>query len=245
LDFRIYRGIRTSSSESYLFFEGEGVSRLGQLDLHYLDAIHGVLILERELSSEELDFFIMRIESEIIGEICPREDFILNIYSGEYMGVHNDEERYVRDRNEPVTTKDLEGITSTLKTVVGNTHNLRGKLSEHIAIEFLETLGYEAKKGTSDMDHSKVDVIATKCNETMFVQVKSGQIGNKQITETVKHISKLDSQGTKSIAIIAKEFSATSEILRENLRTEYGINIHFYHSYQVLKALPQYRQAFS
>jgi Holliday junction resolvase-like predicted endonuclease len=239
LDFKINRGIRTSSSESYLFFEGEGVSRLGQLDLHFLDAIHGVLILERELSSEELDFFIMRIESELIEGIYSREDFILQIYSGEYMGMYNDEHAYVPD----TTKKALEGITSTLKTVVGNMHNLRGKLSEVIAIEFLETLGYEAKKGTPDMDHSKVDVIATKGNETRFVQVKSGQIGDKQITDTVKHINKLNSQGTKSIAIIAKEFSAQSEILRENLQIEYGINIHFYHSYQVFRALPQYKQA--
>lgn len=241
MDFEIRRYLRTSSSESYLFFEGE--NRLGMLDLHFLNFVSGTLIIERELSDEELEFFIKRIDSEIIEGVAPREDFILSVYSGKEIGFYSDNVSSEDRMYGPARIKDLDDISSILRTVIGNRHNLRGKLTEFVAVEFLNKMGYEASKASSEMDHNKVDIIATKENETKFVQVKAGQIGDKKIKELVKYISGIEVQGKKSIAIIAGEFSASAELIREELQESYSINIQFYHGYQVLKSLPEYKQA--
>jgi HJR/Mrr/RecB family endonuclease len=121
----------------------------------------------------------------------------------------------------------------------------KGKLTEFVAVQFLTSLGYKAERGSIMLDQQKIDVVAKKEGETIYAQVKSGQISNKEIEKIVKSVHQIDSDENKSVAIIANEFSKNAETIRDSLHKKYDISIYFYHGYQVIKALPEYKQALS
>jgi len=91
----------------------------------------------------------------------------------------------------------------------------------------------------------KVDVIASRDNEVTYVQVKTGRISEKEIRTIIENVSilKQDPGTDKAVAIIAREFPIISEIIRRDLHKEFGIPVLYFHSYQVLNRLPEYKQA--
>ncbi len=83
--YRLSRLLRTTSSEVYLIWAGE--RRIGQVDLHYADAIvHADLILETDLGEEEEKALCAQIDEDIVTSYLPdfeREEFVITIFRGE------------------------------------------------------------------------------------------------------------------------------------------------------------------
>jgi hypothetical protein len=89
-DLRYDRVCRTPHSEAFLLSEGE--TPLGRVDLHYgTSVVHGVLVVERDLSDEEMHGLAHRIDDDLVWTADqPREDFLLTIYRGTEAGVISD-----------------------------------------------------------------------------------------------------------------------------------------------------------
>lgn len=83
--YRLTRLVRSTSSEIYLVWRDE--QRIGQLDLHYADAvIHASLILEVDLSDEHAQDLYAQVDEDIVSSYAPsfdREDFIITVFRGE------------------------------------------------------------------------------------------------------------------------------------------------------------------
>jgi hypothetical protein len=91
-DLRYDRVCRTAQSEAYLLSEGE--KPLGRVDLHFgSSVVHGVLIVERDLSGEDLHGLVQRIDDDLVWTADqPREDFLVTVYRGTETGVISDRE---------------------------------------------------------------------------------------------------------------------------------------------------------
>ena len=89
-DLRYDRVCRTSYSEAYLLSEGE--SPFGRVDLHFgTSVVHAVLIVERDLSDEDLHGLVQRIDDDLVWTADrPREDFLVTVYRGTERGVISD-----------------------------------------------------------------------------------------------------------------------------------------------------------
>ena len=70
----------------------EGESPLGRIDLHFgASVVHGVLIVERDLSDEDLHALVQRIDEDLVWTADrPRDDFVVTVYQGSERGVISD-----------------------------------------------------------------------------------------------------------------------------------------------------------
>jgi hypothetical protein len=91
-DLKYDRLCRTAHSEAYLLSEGD--APFGRVDLHFgSSVVHGVLIVERELSDEDLHGLVQRIDDDLVWSADqPREDFLVTVYRGTEVGVISDRE---------------------------------------------------------------------------------------------------------------------------------------------------------
>jgi hypothetical protein len=91
-DLRYDRVCRTPQSEAYLLSEGE--EPFGRVDLHFgTRVVHGVLIVERSLSDEDLHDLRQRIDDDLVWTADrPRDDFLVTVYQGTERGVISDGE---------------------------------------------------------------------------------------------------------------------------------------------------------
>jgi hypothetical protein len=89
-ELRYDRVCRTPQSEAYLLSEGD--SAFGRVDLHFgASVVHAVLIVERELSDEDLHGLVQRIDDDLVWTADrPREDFLVTVYQGTERGVISD-----------------------------------------------------------------------------------------------------------------------------------------------------------
>jgi len=243
MNFELRRAVRTPHSESYVIFNEVG--RVGSLDIHILKCVYGNLIIEQDLKDQELEHLIRKIDEDIIQGIEPREDFIFTVFSGKEVGFYSDIITPEQRAYEPAKAKDIEKVSQIISQAIGKGQAAKGKLNEFVAIKFFKSLGYEAQRASQELDHLKVDVIASKDNEVTYVQVKTGQISEQEIRTIVQNVSvlKQDPDTEKAVAIIAREFPIISEIARRDLYKEFGIPVLYFHSYQVLNRLPEYKQA--
>ena len=95
-DIRFERHFRTPYSESYYIMQGVGLqtnNRLGTVDIHFTTtAVHGTLILERELEEIELTKLIEQIDEDLVlSADMPRDDFLVSVYVGKDVGFYSDE----------------------------------------------------------------------------------------------------------------------------------------------------------
>lgn len=95
-DIRFERHFRTPYSESYYIMQGSGLqsnSRLGTIDIHFTTtAVHGTLILERELEEADLSKLIEQIDEDLVlSADMPRDDFLVSVYIGKDVGFYSDE----------------------------------------------------------------------------------------------------------------------------------------------------------
>lgn len=74
-------------------------NRLGTVDIHFTTtAVHGTLILERELEETELTKLIEQIDEDLVlSADMPRDDFLVSVYVGRDVGFYSDE--YFADEN--------------------------------------------------------------------------------------------------------------------------------------------------
>ncbi len=68
-------------------------NRLGTVDIHFTSsAVHGTLILERELEEADLTKLIEQIDEDLVlSADMPREDFLVSVYVGKDVGFYSDE----------------------------------------------------------------------------------------------------------------------------------------------------------
>lgn len=95
-DIRFERHFRTSSSEGYYIMEGsspQSSNRLGTVDIHFTaTAVHGTLILERELEEADVAKLIEQIDEDLVlSADVPRDDFLVSVYVGKDVGFYSDE----------------------------------------------------------------------------------------------------------------------------------------------------------
>ena len=95
-DIRFERHFRTPYSEGYYIMQGNSLqsnNRLGTVDIHFTTAaVHGTLILERELEEADLTKLIEQIDEDLVlSADMPREDFLVSVYVGKDVGFYSDE----------------------------------------------------------------------------------------------------------------------------------------------------------
>lgn len=90
-DIRFERHFRTPYSEGYYIMQSG--SRLGIVDIHFTTiAVHGTLVLERELDEADLAKLIEQIDEDLVlSADMPREDFQVNVYVGKDVGFFSDD----------------------------------------------------------------------------------------------------------------------------------------------------------
>ena len=89
-DVRFDRQFRTPSSEGYHLMLG--AARLGTADLHFTaSTVHCTLVIERDLSREDLAKLIEQIDEDLVlSADTPRDDFLVSVYRGAEAGFFND-----------------------------------------------------------------------------------------------------------------------------------------------------------
>jgi hypothetical protein len=89
---RYDRVCRTGDSEAYLLSDGD--APFGRVDLHFgASIVHGLLIVERQLSDEDLHGLVQRIDDDLVWTADrSREDFVVTVYQGSERGVISDSE---------------------------------------------------------------------------------------------------------------------------------------------------------
>jgi hypothetical protein len=87
---RYDRVCRTPQSEAYLLSEGD--APFGRIDLHFgTSVVHGVLVIERDFSDEDLHGLVQRIDDDLVWTADrPRDDFLVTVYHGTERGVISD-----------------------------------------------------------------------------------------------------------------------------------------------------------
>jgi hypothetical protein len=95
-DIHFERHFRTPYSEGYYIMQGSSLqnnTRIGTVDIHFTTtAIHGTLILERELEEAELTKLIEQIDEDLVlSADMPRDDFLVSVYVGRDVGFYSDE----------------------------------------------------------------------------------------------------------------------------------------------------------
>lgn len=94
-DIHFERHFRTPHSEGYYIMQGNSLqnNRLGTVDIHFTTtAVHGTLILERELEEAELTKLIEQIDEDLVlSADMPRDDFLVSVYVGKDVGFYSDE----------------------------------------------------------------------------------------------------------------------------------------------------------
>jgi hypothetical protein len=95
-DIHFERHFRTPYSEGYYIMQGNNLqsnNRLGTVDIHFTTtAVHGTLILERELEEADLTKLIEQIDEDLVlSADMPRDDFLVSVYVGKDVGFYSDE----------------------------------------------------------------------------------------------------------------------------------------------------------
>ena len=95
-DIHFERHFRTPYSEGYYIMQGTSLqsnNRLGTIDIHFTTtAVHGTLILERELEEADLTKLIEQIDEDLVlSADMPRDDFLVSVYVGRDVGFYSDE----------------------------------------------------------------------------------------------------------------------------------------------------------
>jgi len=71
----------------------QNTTRLGTIDIHFTTtAVHGTLILERELEETEVAKLIEQIDEDLVlSADMPRDDFLVSVYVGKDVGFYSDD----------------------------------------------------------------------------------------------------------------------------------------------------------
>jgi len=99
--YRLTRIVRTLTSEVHLAWDGD--VRVAQIDIHYgPDVIHATMILERDMTREEIDGLIEQVDRDVVASYLQdyeRENLLVNVFRGEEVLATSDED--LQDEDEP------------------------------------------------------------------------------------------------------------------------------------------------
>jgi hypothetical protein len=246
--FSFTRLVRTSSSENHVIRrpsdDPEADDNIGSIDLHFEGAlVHGTLVLEQPLDEAELESLIDQMTDQLVP--TQRDDFIFTAYSGTEIGYYSDSVSEEDRAYYSATKGDVEDIRRSLAKVLGSHQNARGKVAEHAAVAYFQSIGYRAERAGTELDALKIDVVASSDTEVVYVQSKLGAIAASEMRKVVLSVSALPSVEGKQnvVAIVARTFPRDSEYERRKLEQEFGLPVMCVQSYQLAAASPEYRHA--
>jgi len=102
LGIALVRVARTEASEIYIIWQED--VRLGQIDLHFgFELIHGTLVIERDLSTGEIEALVDQIDLDVVSSHLPqfaREDFIVTVFRGQEIDSFSDGEPEVDEEED-------------------------------------------------------------------------------------------------------------------------------------------------
>ena len=72
-----------------------GTTRIGTVDLHFTSTnVHCTLVMEREISAEDLAKLIEQIDEDLVlSADTARDDFLVSVFQGREVGFYNDDFR--------------------------------------------------------------------------------------------------------------------------------------------------------
>lgn len=113
-DIHFERHFRTPYSEGYYIMQGSNLqsnNRLGTVDIHFTTtAVHGTLILERELEEADLTKLIEQIDEDLVlSADMPRDDFLVSVYVGKDVGFYSDE-YFAEENSEALDLDEGDGL---------------------------------------------------------------------------------------------------------------------------------------
>lgn len=123
MQFTFRRFVRTSCSEAYYIFNGEGrEGNVGTLNIHIVNkTIYGNLITIKELNDDDYEELLNAIYNDIV-DIPEREDFVFYTYKGTEVAMYSDDVDY---DYMPVVKTDLDKLyekINTLSTIINSTN---------------------------------------------------------------------------------------------------------------------------
>lgn len=246
--FEISRAVRTQQSERYFIHHpimDETIPLcVGHFDLHMDgDTYYGSLVLLKKFRETELETLLTQIDRLIPKDEEVRVDFILSVYQAKEIGLYSDS--MAGKYKAYADSTDIEDISSSLNKVLGRHQNARGLLVEHALVEYFKRLGYKSERAGSDLDHKKIDVIATNSKETVFAQAKLGSVSQEQMRSLAVSVAELEVEKAKSniAAVTASVFPADSEFIRLKIERETGVPLICIQQYQLLDIARGYRRS--
>jgi len=112
--------------------------------------------------------------------------------------------------------------------------------------KYYELKEYNIKEASNRIDQQyKIDLIATRRNEILLIQVKKGQISSQEIISVFSKACKLLDQSDynkierKIVVIVARRFPENYLTIRDKLMKHRNVELQFLHSYQILQKIPK------
>lgn len=233
--FEFERETRTPNSEMYsLHIEGVG-KYLGNLHIHFSEHSVAYLYLTPMFTEQEVN----QIVDYVLNNITNNEDVHFSVnFSREISDGYTNEWSDLRS----ASAYHVKELTKELKKYTGRNQTIKGKLSEYHAADYLKGLDYDVRMATPDEDKIKIDIVANKDNSTLYAQVKNGQISTKEIGRICSHARNYHTGPDEVIiAIFAKSFDHSAEVKRSFYEKEYGVNIMYIHTYQLINKHPEHK----
>ena len=231
--FRFHREIRTVSSEEYSIYYLE--DHIGKLHIHYLknnenEVCH--LLITKEMEKTLIEELVEVIIDNIISN--PEGYFWIEVYSA------NLQFGYI---NEP-HPDSIKAKQNDLTKVLNTFQVAKGQLSEAAATEYFAKLHYDVKLASTFYDQEyKIDLIGENDEEILYIQVKLGMIGEKEITKVVSKVAEIpDIKKTKFAVFVAERFPTNSELLRTKLESNLNVKVLYIHKYQILESSSKFRR---
>lgn len=248
--FSLSRFVRTPNSEMYYIHADRRRRKDGtnpavaELHLHIQGKLYvGALLLWVPLKEDQVNALVHQIEA-LIDDSEFRDDFLLSIYRVEEVAERSDSIPDERRRWEPPLRKDLEELDDRLRQVIGRHQVARGLLNEHALVEFLESLGYAAKRAGAAADHDGIDVVATKDDIIVYAQAKLGEADGRALAKLATAVATRPTEGaTRRVGLLAGDrFPSNIEFLRMELEAKHGISLACVEKATVLRAAKSYRR---
>lgn len=234
--FRFSRGIRTVSSEEYTIYYLDDF--IGELHIHYMknnedEICH--LIITKDIENSIIEELVEVVIDNIISN--PEGFFWIEVYSATRLF------GYINEPHPDSIKAKQHDLTKVLNTF----QVAKGQLSEAAATEYFAKLHYDVKQASHFYDQEyKIDLIGENDEEILYIQVKLGMIGEKEITKVVTKVAEIpDIEKIKFAVFVAERFPTNSELLRKKLENNLNVKVMYVHKYQVLESSAKFRRTLS
>lgn len=242
---RFVQLLRTSSSEVYILWSKS--IRIGRLSVHHdMKHFYADLIVECKADKS----FINELVDEIYNFYGNPEpdrngnDLMITAFFAQeadyYSGTYDHSDRIA-------TSQELQELRQQISKYTGKHQRILGQLNEAVARSYFEHFGYLVRKGTTEEDAHKIDLVARKDGTDVIVQVKSGDISYKTMYECIRHVRTYRHECNQEfqIAFVGRSFPPDLEFKRIEMEAESGCRILCINSLEITRTLPEYRHSLS